>query len=120
MTTATEQRKTCANLIASELADREQYLAKLFEDMNSDEQETADRASEEINEMAYGVQVYSVAKVIWSGGGPSDWIEITFNKYDLIKVEYIYQDWFDGARINVEEDSAVWRYAEDMLEGLNA
>jgi hypothetical protein len=120
MTTTTEQRKTCADLIASELADREQYLANLYEEMNSDEQETSDRASEEVQEMAYGIQVYSVAKVIWSGGGPADWIEITFNKYDLIKVEYIYQDWYDGAKVNVGEGSAVWRYAEEMLEGLNA
>jgi hypothetical protein len=121
MTTATtEQRKTCADLIGSELADREQQLADLYEKMNGEDEEQADQASEEVHEMAYGISVYSVAKVIWSGGGPADWIEITFDKYDLIKVEYIYQDWYDGARVAVEEDSAVWRYAEEMLEGLNA
>jgi hypothetical protein len=117
---ATQERKTCADLIASELADREQHLTKLYEDMNSDDQETADNAGEEVNEMAYAVNVYSVAKVIWSGGGPADWIEITYNKYDLKKVEYIYQDWYDVARVDVKEGSSVWRYAEEMLEGLNA
>ena len=120
MTTTTEQRKTCAELIGSELADREAQLAELFDKINSEDQEQADEASQEVNEMAYGITVYSVAKVIWSGGGPADWIEITFDKYDIIKVEYVYQDWYDGARREVAQDSPVYRYAEDMLEMLNA
>jgi hypothetical protein len=32
----------------------------------------------------------------------------------------VYQDWFDGARVAVEKGSAVYRYAENILEGLSA
>ena len=116
---AITEKKTCADLIASELADREQYLADLYTKQDGNTEE-ADQAQEEIYSMAYGITTFSVARVTWSGGGPSDFIEITYDKFDLIKVEYVYQDWFDGARIAVEEGSAVYRYAEELLESLNA
>lgn len=123
MITAVENQTkelTCAEKIGSELADREERLVELFAKVDDDDSEMSDEAREEVSEMAYGIDVYSVAKVTWSGGGPADWIEITYNKHDLIKVEYVYQDWFDGARLTVDEDSAVYRYAEEMLEWLSA
>ena len=113
------QEKTCAELIDSELADREQYLADLYAKQDGDTEE-ADQAMEEIHEMAYGISTFSVARVVWSGGGPSDFIEITYDDSDIIKVEYVYQDWYDGARVTVQEDSAVYRYAEEIMEGLQS
>ena len=122
MTTTTQ--KTCAELIESELSNRENHLNWLYQvsdgTLDAGETLSEDEAREEIDQMAYGIETFSVARVIWSGGGPSDFIEITYNRFDLIRVEYVYQDWFDGARKAVEEDSAVWRYAEEILESLNA
>lgn len=111
---ATDTKQTCADLIKQELADREQYLADLFNRADDGE----DKAQEEVWEMAYGISTVSVTRVTWSGGGPADFIEITHDEDDLIKVEYVYQDWFDGARVEVEEDSAVYRYAEQIIESL--
>ena len=116
------KQKTCAELIGQELADREAELARLYAVIDSgDGMDKEDEAYNEINEMAYGIEVKKVFKVIWSGGGPADWIEITTDgNGDIEKVEYIYQDWYDGARKQVEEDSAVWRYAEGILEMMSA
>lgn len=113
MDTAT-QHKTCAELIGQELQDREDYLTDLFTRADDGE----DKAQEEIWEMAYGVSTYSVTRVTWSGGGPADFIDITHDGGDLIKVEYVYADWYDSARKVVMEDSAVYRYALQILEGL--
>jgi len=114
------KQKTCAELIDSELADREEQVAEIFAKIDSDDSEQNEEGYQELSEFDYGVSVYSVARVTWSGGGPADWVEITYDKHDLIKVEYVYQDWFDGARVAVEEGSAVYRYAENILEGLSA
>jgi len=122
MTTATN--KKCADIIADELANRENHLAWLYKvadgEIEAEDIISADEAQEEVYSMAYGIETYSVARVIWSGGGPADWIEITYNRDDIIKIEYIYQDWYDGARLDVDEDSAVYRYAESIMEGLSA
>lgn len=111
---ATDTKQTCAELIGQELADREEYLADLYARADDGE----DKAQEEIWEMAYGISTHSVTRVTWSGGGPADYLDITHDKSDIIKVEYVYQDWFNGATKEVEEDSAVYRYAVDILEGL--
>jgi hypothetical protein len=112
---ATKQT-TCAERIGQELADREQYLADLYtkaEDGNFTEQ---DEAYTEINEMAYGISISKVATVIWSGGGPSDHLEITYNEDGVQGVVYVYADWFDVARKDVYEASPAWRYATDLFE----
>lgn len=115
------KQKTCAELIGSELADREAYLAELFKKQEDGDFTEQDEAFTEMSQMSYGIDVKKVYKVIWSGGGPADWIEITTDaEGNLEGVEYIYQDWFDGARKEVQEGSAVWRYAEGILEMMEA
>lgn len=109
-----EEKKTCADLIEQELSDREQYLADLYTRADDGE----DNAQEEVWEMAYGISTLSVTRVIWSGGGPADFIEITHDGGELVKVEYVYQDWYDGARVTVDADTAVYRYAVDILESM--
>jgi hypothetical protein len=116
------KQETCAERIGQELADREAELHRLYAVIDSgDGMDLEDEAYNEINEMSYGIEVKKVYKVIWSGGGPADWIEITTDSEgDIEKVEYIYQDWYDGARKQVEQDSSVWRYAEGILEMMSA
>jgi hypothetical protein len=116
------KNKTCAELIGAELADREAELARLYSVIDSgDGMDLEDQAYNEINEMSYGIEIKKVFTVTWSGGGPADWIEITTDgEGSLERVEYIYQDWYDGARLEVKEGSAVWRYAEGILESMCA
>lgn len=108
----TLEKNTCADLIAGELKDREEQLRELYALADNGD----DNAREEIYEISYGIDRLEVIKVIWSGGGPADHLEITTSGGDIVKVEYIYQDWYDGARLTVDESSPAYRYAEEILE----
>jgi hypothetical protein len=108
----TLERKSCADLIAGELKDREEQLEELYALADDGD----DNAREQIYEMAYGIDRREIVRIVWSGGGPADYLEITHNDGEILKVEYLYQDWYDGARLDVEEGSAAYRYAEEILE----
>jgi len=109
----------CEDRIDNELKDREDYLARLYSIADSGDDVTGDRddAREDIDEMAYGISTMKVTRVIWSGGGPADHIEIFHDDAGIDRVEYVYQDWYDGARRPItHEDSAIYRYAQEILE----
>ena len=107
-----KREMSCADLIAGELADREQQLKDLYTLADDGD----DSAREEIYEMAYGIDRREILRVTWSGGGPADYLEITHSGGDILRVEYLYQDWYDGARLDVSEESAAYRYAEEIVE----
>lgn len=108
----TLESKSCADLIAGELKDREQQLKQLYTAADDGD----DDAREQIQEMAYGIDRREILRVTWSGGGPADSLELTVSDGELIAVTYVYQDWFDGARLAVDEDSPAYRYALEILE----
>jgi hypothetical protein len=107
-----DREKRCADLIAGELADREQQLEQLYTLADDGD----DSAREQICEMAYGIDRREILRIVWSGGGPADYLEITHSGGDILRVEYLYQDWYDGARLDVLEESAAYRYAQEILE----
>lgn len=116
--------KSCEARIGQELADRERHLDTLFtifddKDCTATEEER-DEAIDKIYLMAYGSDTYKVTRLTWSGGGPADWIEVQHDVDGIRRIDYVFQDWYDGARREVEEGSAVWRYASMMLDGLEA
>jgi hypothetical protein len=114
--------KNCEGRIEGELRDRENDLNDLFtiaDDYEGDE-DLRDQANSEIYEFAYGVETYKVTRFTWSGGGPADWIEVQHDGDGIRRIDYVYQDWYDGARREVPEGSPVWRYASMMLDGLEA
>ena len=111
----------CADKIAKELESREFYLADLYERIDSYDagDDDHDRAREEIQEMAYGIDTRTITRVIWSGGGPADYLEITHKEGEILSMEYLYQDWYDGAKLSVSEDSPAYRYALELMEIIN-
>ena len=111
----------CADKIAKELESREEDLLSYYRIIDSDDvlEENRERAREAINEMAYGIDTRTVSRVIWSGGGPADYLEITHKDGEVLSVEYLYQEWFDGAKLSVPEDSPAYRYALEMIEILS-
>jgi hypothetical protein len=114
--------KSCEARIGQELADREKDLRDLFaiaDDYEGDE-DLRDQANSEIYEFAYGYETYKVTRLTWSGGGPADWIEVQHDSDGIRRIDYVFQDWYDGARREVKEGSPVWRYASIMLDGLEA
>lgn len=113
----TVQELKCTDRIAKELESREENLLSYYRIIDSDDvlEEDRDRAREAINEMAYGIDTRTISRVIWSGGGPADYLEITRNELgEILLVEYLFQDWFDGAKLTVEEDSPAYRYALEL------
>lgn len=108
------REESCEARIAGELASREESIAALYERIdNADD----DRAAEELDEYPLSIDKQTVYVVLLSTGGPGDQIEITCDANgDVIRVEYRFLDWFDGAVTTVEEDSAVYRYAESIAE----
>jgi hypothetical protein len=108
--------KSCADLIAGELKDRELQLEQLYTAIDSGDEMRESDARDELYSMAYGIDRREIVRIVWSGGGPADYLEITHSGGDIIRVEYLYQDWYDGARIEVLEGSAAYRYAEEMME----
>ena len=76
----TVKDKTCDARIDDELKGREQDLADLFsiiDDRESDDT-AQDSAYDDIYNFAYGIDTTKVTRVIWSGGGPADFIDIFF------------------------------------------
>jgi hypothetical protein len=64
-----------------------------------------------------GVDVSKHYRIHLSTGGPASFIEvITTDQNEIIDVYYHYQDWFDGAKRKVEEDSSIYRYASHILD----
>lgn len=114
--------KSCEARIGQELADREKDLRDLFtiaDDYEGDE-DLRDQANEQIYEFAYGYETYKVTRLTWSGGGPADWIEVQHDDNGIRRIDYVFQDWYDGARREVPSSSPIWRYASIMLDGLEA
>lgn len=114
--------KSCEARIEGQLKDREKDLRDLFaiaDDYEGDE-DLRDQANSEIYEFAYGYETYKVTRLTWSGGGPADWIEVQHDSNGIRRIDYVFQDWYDGARREVKEGSPVWRYASIMLDGLEA
>jgi len=75
---------------------RDADLEHLIEDGDSEVQEGAQEA---LWELPLSVETFTVVKVLLSTGGPADWLEAQIDSDgDIIRIEYVYQDWFDSAR----------------------
>lgn len=70
---------------------------------------------ESLYELPLGMSKQTVYKIELSTGGPADFINAYVNDGILDRVTYHYQDWFDGAEMEVEEDSYMWQFAEIFL-----
>ena len=104
---------SCAERIADEFATTEQLIAKELE-------ASADPDADEYQE---GVEIYSVKRLETirlqlSGGGPADFVEIVASDGEIVRVEYLFQDWFDSARLEVREDSPVYEWVCQQYEYL--
>lgn len=56
---------------------------------------------------------YTLLRLELSTGGPADRLDILCDSDgDVVRVTYVFQDWFDGAEESVREGSALWDLAE--------
>lgn len=98
-----QERRTCEELIESSLILR---------------QSQATEALDEWEDLSIGYDKETVHTIILSWGGPSDFLKVYQAEDGYInKIEYHYQDWFDGAVRLVEKGSPMWFYATMYIGG---
>lgn len=106
----TTKEKTCAELIAYKMAERESEINALINDPEGDWSD----------DPALGITTERVTTVTLSWGGPADYLEITWDENGINKVLYRYSDWFDTATAEVEEGTPLWTYANYVLDMIEA
>ena len=113
-----EERKTCKDLIAERLADREEYLDGLLIAVESDvHYDGYDDPMEAAYEYPLGISFKKLIRIQLSTGGPADWIEVvTDESNDPYEMTYHYADWYDHAEVKIYEDSPFWKYYEQFIE----
>lgn len=80
--------------------------ASVPEDLDEMREEAEEKARDRACEMVLGVSQSQVYRVDLGCGGPADWLEFWFSEGELQKCVYHYQDWFDGAALGVDDDTA--------------
>ena len=68
------------------------------------------------NEYPLAISSRLVTKIELSWGGPSDFLSVEHDENHIYSVVYHFQDWYDGAKREVSQDSQVWRYASSVIE----
>lgn len=105
------KEQTCAELVAIKMQERESELKELMDNPESDWSD----------DPALSVETTQITKICLSYGGPADYLEAYWEKdrfqYDgVYRVVYRFSDWFDTATYEVEEGSALWNYANIIVE----
>lgn len=103
---------TCAERIAGELESLESNCAEVMENYYSGE----DDGYEAWNGLPLAVSTRQETKIELSWGGPSSFLTVSHEGADVYSVTFHFQDWYDGAKLDVQEDSKVWEYARSVVE----
>jgi hypothetical protein len=116
----------CAQRIDGELAAAEQRFAGIWHQVDdTDALANDERCSclyEELEPLS--IQANTVLTVMFSWGGPSDWLEVILGDghgADRVeRIAYHYAEWFDHAErdISATECPALWRAAEYYVEAV--
>ena len=98
---------TCAERIPGELAQRNAQLRQVMDNPDYDDY---------FDDPALSIDRHKFLRVCFSYGGPSDYLELVHHDGDIIRAEYVFHDWYDGARTAVVEGSPMWEYATHLIE----
>jgi hypothetical protein len=104
------KEKSCADRIGAELKDRADYVKGLLSGSDDD--------LEELNNLPLSIETVKETTVTLSWGGPSDYLHITHNEGEVLRVVYRFSDWFDTAIVELDEVSPLWDYAENVVNCL--
>jgi hypothetical protein len=106
----TTKEKKCADLIDDTMKERELQLRELLDNPDSDD----------LYDLALSVDTKKITTICLSWGGPADYLEVTHVGADIEKVIYRYSDWYDTATRVVLDDTALYEYARNIIEGDSA
>jgi hypothetical protein len=104
------REKSCEARIDEQLENLEESVIHPLEHYYDGDQEG------EWNNYPLAVSTYQLTKIELSWGGPSDFLEVKHEGADILSITYHFQDWFDGARRDVEEGSKVWEYCATVIQ----
>jgi hypothetical protein len=116
------KEKTCRERINDHMMGREEFIESLYDaiDNQTEHEEVIDPYEFLMSEFALDVEKMISFKILLSTGGPGDWLMVTCDQdYYINSVDYHFNDWFDHAQVNVSRDSALWRYAEEIVEAMS-
>ena len=104
------KQQNCAERIGAELKDRANYVKGLLSGSDDD--------LEELNNLPLSIETVKETTVTLSWGGPSDYLHITHNEGEVLRVVYRFSDWFDTAIEELDETNPLWDYAENVISCL--
>lgn len=111
--------KTCEERIEGELASRLDDMRTLYRAMQDDEEYEGQDAWDAHGDYPLSVELVRSVRVVLSTGGPHDEFVVTLDDDGTIaRIEYVYQDWFDGARrvLSGEEFDAAEAFLAPYVE----
>jgi len=107
---------TCSERIAEQLASEEENLKAIYSNIDgTGEVVEYENAYEELYDYAIGSDTRQETILTLSWGAPASYLEITHRGAEIYKVVYRFSDWFDTATQEVEEESNLYRYAQEMI-----
>ena len=108
---------TCSERIAAALASEEENLKDIYEVLDSNDHAFAhEGAYEKLYNYALGMSTHQETVITLSWGGPASYLEVTHEGSEIIAVTYRFSDWFDTATQQLEEGSALYRYAQELID----
>jgi hypothetical protein len=103
--------RSCAERINEELAQRNAQLRLVMDNPDHDDY---------FDDPALGIDSYTLTKVCFSYGGPSDYLEIQHKGLEVFGMTYRFSDWYDTAEIQVVGGSPLYDYGLSLLESLES
>ena len=112
-------KKTCQDLIQSKHDYCAGYIEEIMDAINNDQEIEGEDANVAFWNLPLEVTVERVIKILFSTGGPADWVNVFIDSDNDIKyVEYHYQDWYDHASMKVSKNSYIYEYAQRIVDSL--
>lgn len=109
------KEKSCADRIADQLANEERNLGDIYRVIDNPEEQGLDEAYEELYNYALGMDSKQITTITLSWGGPASYLEITHTGAEIERVVYRFSDWFDTATQELEQESNLYRYAQELI-----
>ena len=110
------KEQTCSERITSQLASEEDNLKAIYEVLDgTNDGAELDEAQEELYEYALSMQTRKETVITLSWGGPASYIEVTHEGANIISAVYRFSDWFDTATQELDEQSPLYRYAQELI-----
>lgn len=110
------KQATCAERIEDHLKGRLEDMAVIVKAEQDADGEYSEDNREEYEQGILSIDKISRYDVCLSTGGPADGFRLDFQDGEIIRAEYYFQDWYDGATRTLEGDK--FRAVADMFTPL--